>query len=176
LADIPAARRRCAAPGICLERKTIISIDSPITFGKYQGFTPAELAATDEGCDYLNWGKENLRSPQWASAFADALKMDKGFNESAVRKMAEKLLPENDEAADDPERFIEEYVGNCREQSKQKIRDDAIYAKYAAQFGRPVAWLKGVYMHYGDDLNRKNFSSEALYQLYIKFCKEIEEA
>lgn len=48
-----------------------------ITFGKFHGWTPLELAQAGEvGRGYLSWGAEHLKSPKWRRAFEEALRAD----------------------------------------------------------------------------------------------------
>ena len=50
-----------------------MNTNSPLTFGKFKNWTPAELAqAGTSGRQYLSWGANNLKSPQWQGAFRAA--------------------------------------------------------------------------------------------------------
>lgn len=56
-----------------------MNTNSPLTFGKYSGWTPADLAkAGSSGRSYLSWGANNLKSPQWRQVFQDAWRRDDG--------------------------------------------------------------------------------------------------
>jgi hypothetical protein len=153
----------------------MVTKDTPITFGKYQGFTPNELSASDEGRSYLSWGADNLKSPQWQQAFREALK-NRNYDETAVRKMAEKTWREADWRHEDPYgKFMDEQVTEAREQEARSRKEQEIYQKWAAVFGKSTEWLSGVYFRFGRDVSRQNFTSDEKFGNYLAFCDEIDD-
>ncbi len=146
-----------------------------LSFGKFSGFTPQELAYTEEGRSYLEWGVENLRNPQWRAAFKEALKTE-GFNEDAVRKMATKIwteAPWQDE--DEFGSFISRYIEEARKDADVKTKEKQIFAKYAGIFGKPESWVRETYSKYGEEVTRSMFSSQERFEQYLALCKEIED-
>jgi hypothetical protein len=76
-------------------------IDTPLTFGKWSGWSPAELAQAGEtGRDYLDWGASHLDNPTWCRRFSAALSaytadnIDVDLAARALQKDAPDLGPE----------------------------------------------------------------------------------
>lgn len=93
-----------------------------LEFGKNKGLTPAQLALTEDGRSYLEWGSENLNNPQWRAAFEDALRSypkSKSFDEEAVRAQYRDYDPQ-----DDLGRGIEAYVERARDDFELATRKE----------------------------------------------------
>jgi hypothetical protein len=150
--------------------------DSRLTFGKYQGFTPSELAATLQGRNYLDWGKDNLKSPAWRKAFDDALAAPWEFNEPAARKMASWIFHQDDELEpEDEEPFIREYVDNLRRKFEWEEKSTETDARYADRLGISVERLKTIYRSFFNEVSRDDFSTEEKYLAYMEYCREIDK-
>lgn len=148
-----------------------------ITFGKFQGWDTLELAkAGEEGRQYLRWGKDNLQSPQWRKAFADALKADVHADEKLIYR-ALRVSYDDDE--------IQAMEDLAREQAadyeSEKAYDDSlakIRAKYSAILGVSEQKMRDLAFRYAFQhetlYEEKNFSSHQKFLDFDAFIKEYE--
>jgi len=56
-----------------------------LTFGKWQGWNTEDMARTFEARGYLEWGKENLKSPKWRKECERVLKITNYDEELSIK-------------------------------------------------------------------------------------------
>lgn len=150
-----------------------ITKDTPLTFGKNRGMTPAQLSLTDDGRNYLAWGCNALNNPAWRSAFSDALRTQPAeFDEAAVRKQGARY---DDDPQDDFGRGQEAYVEQARSRFEINKREAQCFEKYAFEFGMDVKKLKSLWESWGGDerVSRKNFSNDAKWEAWQRMSDEL---
>lgn len=153
-------------------------MDQQITFGKFQGWTPLELAQAGEvGRGYLSWGADNLKSPQWRRAFEEALHAQVGPDVAlmarAIMKDANDLSHEEamslaqDELAQDEE--IKAFLGAL------DARQTAVVTHWAQVMGTRPEKLRGLARRYEwsewEQLPVHQFSSPAMHQHFLAFMQ-----
>lgn len=100
---------------------------TPLTFGKYSGYTPFELAAAgDTGRGYLRWGVEKLRSPAWRAAFEQALAADVAYDMPAEARLVAKIEGVS----------ADEVLREMETQAQEDAARDAAWAAYEAELDR----------------------------------------
>lgn len=119
-----------------------------INFGKFSGWDTENLARTTEGRQYLKWGFENLKSPQWRKEFSAALKRY-SFSDLDVDLEAKMILasdPQIDE--NDAEMLARETLADIKEQEKADKVIDRTFAnlrKNLANVGVPAQHLNRIF-------------------------------
>jgi len=160
-----------------------------ITFGKFNGWDTLDLAkAGGEGRGYLEWGKDNLKSPQLRKAFADALKADVHADEQLIYQALRVSYSDIE---------IEEMEQLAREQAIDYEEDEARYERYTRAINAVVEkhaaileqpekqlfdWAKRYANQEYDDgkgngvrpYSESNFSSHDKFMKFDAFIKEYE--
>lgn len=151
-------------------------MDQKITFGKFQGWTPLELArAGAAGRGYLSWGADHLQSPKWRRAFEEALSAQVGPDVAlmarALMRDADDLSHEEamylaqDEIAQDAE--IVAFLGAI------DTRQTAVVEHWAGVMSVPSQKLRALARKYEwaewDQLPASYFSSPQMHQDFLKF-------
>lgn len=147
-----------------------------ITFGKFQGWTPLELAQAGEvGRGYLSWGAEHLKSPKWRRAFEEALHAEVGPD---VKLMAKAMMKDADDLSHEEAEFI------AREELEEAEEIDAMLATMERRHTAVVEhWarvmsvrpekLRALARRYEwsdlDQLPASNFSSHQMHQDFLRF-------
>ncbi len=156
-----------------------MNTNSPITFGKFNGWTPSDLArAGVEGRSYLSWGANNLKSPAWRKVFEDAL----GETSATDLHLAARAL-----VIADPGIGYDEALRFVQEEAAERAEDDAraaaydekrqqIAEKWGKVLGAPASRLLelGKREETGDwqEIPQRFFSSPAAREGFMNFMAE----
>ena len=156
-----------------------MNTNSPLTFGKYSGWTPADLAkAGSSGRSYLSWGANNLKSPAWRQVFEDAL----GETSATDLHLAARALVVADPGIgyDEALRFVtEEEEERAESFSRAAAHDEKrqqIAEKWGKVLGTPASRLLelGKREETGDwrEIPQRFFSSPSAHEGFMSFMAE----
>jgi len=147
-----------------------------ITFGKFQGWTPLELAQAGEaGRGYLSWGAEHLKSPKWRQAFEAALHADVQADPSLMAKAIMKDASDisYDEALELAHGEIEQKEEISAFLQGLEERQAAVVAHWAGIMSVAPEKLRALARRYEwfdlDQLPASNFSSPKMHQDFLQF-------
>lgn len=153
--------------------------NSPLTFGKFKGWTPSDLAkAGTEGRSYLVWGANNLKSPQWQRIFESALS---GNSVTDLSLAARSLV------IADPGIGYDEALRFVHDEEAERVESDAsaaaydekrkqIAEKWAKKAGVPAARLIAAgereETQDWESIPQRCFSSPAARETFMAFMAE----
>ena len=153
-------------------------MDKQITFGKFQGWTPRELAQAGEtGRGYLSWGAEHLKSPKWRRVFEEALRADVQADTQLMTRAILKDAPDlgYDEALE---------LARCKIEQEEEIsallqgveeRQATVTAHWSQVMSVPPEKLSALAHRYEwsewDQLPVHLFSSPAMHHNFLAFME-----
>ncbi len=148
-------------------------MNTQITFGKYQGYTPAQLRRIDS--NYLAWGAQNLRSEFWRKQFSQALQGITRDEQIAEMCHWDNISPEEADAQLRHIAAIEATDDAAWDAEQAKI--NAVAEKWAAIIGKSIRETRSVMDRYcGDwaELPASKFSSPEAHRNFCAMMKEYD--
>ena len=157
--------------------------NSPLTFGKFKNWTPAELAqAGTSGRQYLSWGANNLKSPQWQGAFRAALNAPCATDIDLAARALMKDDPFID--PDDAYNFVIEQEAQRIEEEVEvaswKAARLAVAEEWAPRTGKSAAEMQALARQVENqdwwDIPLSRFSSPAARETFMGFMEAYSKA
>lgn len=145
-----------------------------LNFGKFKGQSVESFKCSGEGVSYLEWGAGNLRDEKMRKAFADTLASMTDHERAVIISEADSI--DYDEALTHVRDMRAMEEEDAAEEAKEQARQDAIFARWAAESGQPVAKLKAVSNRFFMDWWEQpasRFSSNAAHEMFQRYMKEL---